>query len=146
MISWLPALVLALVAMAAAIDWRRREVPHWICLAVLACGVWGAWWQSTSQSWTLLLAGLLVGLIASLPWYLLGGLGGGDVKLLAALGGVAGPAGLGVVLFGTALAGAVLAMVAKLRGQKEFAYVPAIAVGWVTYLLWPGALRDVLLR
>ena len=64
-----------------------------------------------------------------------GGLGGGDAKLLAALGAVVGFKGeLGVMLY-AALLGALLALVARFRKQREYAYAPAIALGLLAFIL-----------
>ena len=45
-----------------------------------------------------------------------------------------------------ALAGGVLAILSAMRRQRTFAYVPAIAAGWLIYTLWPGAIGHVLAR
>ena len=67
--------------------------------------------------------------LTSAAVFYLGGLGGADVKLVAALGAAVGPVSLLCVLFWTALAGGLLALAAKSRGKRDFAYVPAIAAG-----------------
>ncbi len=61
-------------------------------------------------------------------------LGGGDAKLIAALGMLVGPVGLLIVLFGMAIAGGVLSLVAICRGQRDYAYVPAITAGFIGYV------------
>jgi Flp pilus assembly protein protease CpaA len=75
-------------------------------------------------------------LTAVLFW--LGGIGGGDVKLVTALGAWLGPWGLLQALFWIALAGGVLAAVAKWRRQPDFAYVPAILAGLAIHWLRSG--------
>lgn len=67
-------------------------------------------------------------------------LGGGDVKVIAAVGALLGPVGLLIVLFWMAIAGGILALIAMLRGQRDYAYVPAIAAGYLAYLIWPVCL------
>jgi len=90
--------------------------------------------------WFDLFLGLAVGFAAGAILFALGGLGGGDVKLLAALGAILGFKGELGVLFYMALAGAVLALLARLRKQREYAYAPAIAIGLLAFILrgyWP---------
>jgi prepilin peptidase CpaA len=66
--------------------------------------------------------------------------GGGDAKLITALGAVLGPVGLLFALFWMALAGGLLALIAMVRGQRDYAYGPAIALGYLAYLVWPAGL------
>jgi Flp pilus assembly protein protease CpaA len=65
----------------------------------------------------------------------LGGLGGADVKLISALGAAFGLRNEITLLFYVAVAGAILALIAKFRGQREFAYAPAIALGTLMMIL-----------
>lgn len=83
--------VLALAALAAIIDWRSRRIPNWItftmvlsgfCVSALSLGP-----VSIGQS----ALGFLVGFALPLLLFLIGALGGGDVKLLAGLGAWLGP-------------------------------------------------------
>jgi prepilin peptidase CpaA len=139
-------IVLALVIAAAIWDFRTREVPDWISLAILSCAVLAAACGWSGVQWRGLLAGLLLGFVVSAAVFYLGGLGGADVKLIAALGAVVGPLSLLCVLFWTALAGGLLAMIAKYTGKRVFAYVPAIAAGFLIQTFWPEGLRSVLLH
>ena len=61
------------------------------------------------------LAGAGVALALSLPLFLLGGLGGGDVKLLVAVGAFLAPARLLVALVVMAITGGVIALAAVVR-------------------------------
>ncbi len=139
-------IILSLVIVAAIVDFRTREVPDWIALAILTCAVLATGFAWSEIRWPGLIAGLLLGLACSAAVFYLGGLGGADVKLIAALGAALGPISLLCVLFWTVLAGGLLALAAKSRGRGEFAYVPAIAAGLLIQTLWPEGLRNVLLR
>ena len=136
------AVPLLLLALAAAIDLRRREVPDWVPVALLA--------------WALLLllagagpgggralAGLGLGAGVGLLAFWSGGFGGGDAKLVAALGPVLGPSALAWTLAFGALAGGVLSLHARLRGQRELAYAPALAAGLAVFLLVPEEWRSL---
>jgi prepilin peptidase CpaA len=138
---------LTLLLVAAAYDLRTREVPDWVALALLAWAALATALGWHTNTWWSLAAGLTIGaVVGGLFFYLGGGLGGADVKLITALGAVAGPAGLISALFWMALAGGALALLAAARRQRTFAYVPAIVAGWLIYTLWPGAIGHVLAR
>jgi prepilin peptidase CpaA len=139
-------IILLLVIVAAVRDCRTHEVPDWISLVILACAVLATVCHWTQTGWRDLAAGLCLGLAVSASLFYLGALGGADVKLIAALGAVVGPLSLLCVLFWTAVAGGLLALVAKSRGKRDFAYVPAIAAGLLIQTLWPEGLHIVLLR
>jgi prepilin peptidase CpaA len=137
---------LALVAIATLHDLRSREIPDWVAVLIFGWGLVVTGFTGTSSAWTSLLLGGLLGFALTAPLFWLGGLGGGDVKLITALGAALGPGLLLLALFWTAVAGGGLALVAKVRGKSDFAYVPAILAGVVLALLWPGAFSHVLAK
>jgi prepilin peptidase CpaA len=106
--------VVALAVAALVTDLRSRKVPN-----VLTFGAAGAacLFQFAMGGWQGLLwacAGWAVGFLVFLPFFALGGMGAGDVKLLGAFGAWLGPLGaLWTALFG-ALAGGVLALAVSL--------------------------------
>jgi prepilin peptidase CpaA len=84
--NWPIWLVTVALVVAAVIDGFQLRVPNWLTYP-LACGgllystlVFG--WEGLG--WSLL--GMLVGLALLLPAYAIGGMGAGDVKLLAGVG------------------------------------------------------------
>ena len=139
-------IILSLVIVATIFDLRTREVPDWIALAILVCAVLATAFGWTGVRWPSLFGGMFLGFACGAPLFYLAGFGGGDVKLVAAVGAAVGPSSLLCVLFWTVLAGGLLALVAKFRGKREFAYVPAIAAGLLIQAFWPEGLRSVLLR
>src|SRR5438270_8787170 len=111
------AIPLSLLAIATWHDLRTREIPNWIslALAVWAIGTAALGWHPAD--WSGVALGLAIGFMLTAPLFWLGGLGGGDVKLTTALGACLGPLGLVQTLFWVAVAGGVLALIAKLRKQ-----------------------------
>lgn len=110
------ALVMLLV-LAVICDLRTRRIPNALTvtglLTALALGALAGW-----QPFLAGLAGAGVALALSLPLVMLGGLGGGDAKLLAAVGAYLGPADLLTALLITALVGGAMALaLAVHRGQ-----------------------------
>ena len=82
----LVALAIALLV-AAATDWRRRQIDNWLNLAI-ACGAPLFWWASGLSLWPGVAMQLGVGLAAFAvfaAFFALKWMGGGDVKLLTAL-------------------------------------------------------------
>ncbi|PQO27663.1 hypothetical protein C5Y96_17255 [Blastopirellula marina] len=127
--DWTILVPLSVLAIATICDLRTREIPDWLSIALLVWGLLAKLAGWTELPWMALAMGFGLGLAVTLPFFWLGGLGGGDVKLITALGWVIGPVGLLITLLAMALTGGVLALIATLRGQKDYAYVPAILAG-----------------
>ncbi len=95
---------------AAAVDAYRRRIPNLISLGgiALGLGLWG-WHAGVSGLFTSL-AGMLLGAGLFLPFYVVRGMGAGDVKLMGAVGALLGPyhvlgAAIVVALLGGLIAG-----------------------------------------
>jgi prepilin peptidase CpaA len=127
---------LVLVLVATAFDLRSREVPDTISVLLLSWAVAVAALRLDGNGWASMLVGLSVGLLSSGVFFALGGLGGGDVKLISALGAVVGHPAIWTALFWIALAGGGLSLIALFRGRRDLAYLPAIAIGLSIHLLW----------
>ncbi|MEZ6129757.1 MAG: prepilin peptidase [Planctomycetaceae bacterium] len=131
-------LPLILLAVAAVIDLRTREVPDWITVALVLFAASAAWFGWAGIRWWMVGSGAALGLVVGLALHRFAGFGGGDGKLIAGIGAFLGPVGLLFVLFWMALAGGVLALVAMYRGQRDYAYGPAILLGYIGYLVYPA--------
>jgi prepilin peptidase CpaA len=138
-----------LVGVAAAVDdLARRQIANWIPAAALAGGLaWQigqhGWW-----GWLHALGGAVVGFSVFLIFYLLGGMGGGDIKLMAGFGALLGAGRLLEAALWTAGTGGLLALgVLAFRSLRKRAgaavpvgpsgesipYAPAIALGvWLS--------------
>ena len=88
------------------------------------------------------LGGLVLGLVILTPPFALGGIGGGDVKMMGAAGTFLGPVLLLIALgAGLVLGGVIAAAVAARRGRLRevrgamFAWSPAT----VAHIRWPSA-------
>lgn len=127
-------------ATAAAIDLRTRRVPNWLTFGVAAIGMAIAAARLDGVTVGGAFAGLGLGLLLMLPSYVFGRTGAGDVKMLAAVGTLLGPAAIVTAFFYSAIAGGVLALIAAVRRREKddhtFAYAPAIAVGAVLASIW----------
>jgi Flp pilus assembly protein protease CpaA len=125
--------VIAVVGLATATDLRERRVPLWLSVGTIVVGLTLALAAGGGAVESSLL-GLVVGVVVLLPMVLLGGFGGGDALLLGAIGTWQGWWFVMHAALWTAVAGGLLAVVAWRRGQRAFAYVPAIAVGTILAL------------
>jgi prepilin peptidase CpaA len=136
------AIALVIGVIATAEDLARRRISNIIPLSALVCGL--AYHCATAGLRGLgsALAGAACGFGLFVVFYWLGGMGGGDVKLMGGFGALLGPervleAGLWAAAAGGLLAAAVLLYCAvKHRWRKSansgphaIPYAPAIAVG-----------------
>lgn len=138
-LSWacLAGLML-LLALAAVGDARRLTIPNWLCVAValLALPYWGAsgaaFWPGFAWQ-----AGFAVAVFAGLAaLFAFGLMGGGDVKLLAALALWLPVRAYLEMMMWVAVAGGVLTLAllighraARRSGRPEIPYGLAIAAG-----------------
>jgi prepilin peptidase CpaA len=93
---WITVLVVMapIVAVACYIDWRYHKVPNWTTFPLAITGLiaqtyfFGLWTRGEviAQGLGPGLIGLVVGLVLLLPVYAIGGMGAGDVKMLAGTG------------------------------------------------------------
>src|SRR5262249_27743750 len=141
--------IAVLVGLAATIDdLARRQIANWIPIAALAGGLG---WQIGDKGWPGALSalyGAAAGFAVFLIFYLLGGMGGGDVKLMAGFGALLGAArtleaamwtaGVGGILaFGAIAVKAIVRrvgwqkqdLVAKKQEKESIPYAPAITLG-----------------
>lgn len=84
-------LLLLILALAALTDWRRHRIPNWLTYGALIVGLLLQYTFLDGEGVLTGLKGAGVGLIMFLPFYLTGGMGAGDVKLMAAVGTYLGP-------------------------------------------------------
>ena len=152
--------VAIIIGLAATVeDLVRRQISNWICGAALVAGlglhVMSDGWRGGLSA----LLGSMAGFGVFLIFYLFGGMGGGDVKLMAGFGAILGTKRLLEAALWTAACGGIFAVLAiafsSLRGvlrvwmRKEarqdatgaidrrplqsIPYAPAIAAGvWLS--------------
>ena len=141
-----------LVGLAATInDLKNREIADWIPLTALIAGFG---WQVGQNGWmgaAYALGGAVVGFSVFLIFYLMGGMGGGDIKLMTGFGALLGASRLVEAALWTAGVGGLLAIaVLAWRGgmrwiqpqravlatgadEESIPYAPAIAMGvWLS--------------
>ena len=102
---------------ACGTDIRVRRIPNIITFGGAAGALVFAFLAHGPKGLLVAVLGWLVGLAVFMPFYLLRGLGAGDVKLMACLGAWLGPAGaVWTALYG-AMAGGVMAILTALASN-----------------------------
>ena len=109
--NWTVWFVTIVLIVAAVIDGAILKVPNWLTFPFIACG-WIHWTMQDGLSglgWSLL--GTFVGMILLLVLRNVGGMGAGDVKLLAGVGAWLGAVVTLYAFAATAIVGGVMAVV-----------------------------------
>jgi prepilin peptidase CpaA len=108
-------LAIVVAALAAVVDVRTKRIPNILTFGGALCACLLQWATDGTRGLALSVAGALIGAVIFLPFFALGGMGAGDVKLVGAIGACLGPLGALHVAFGAAVAGGVLAILMTLR-------------------------------
>jgi prepilin peptidase CpaA len=100
--------LVCVLAAAAIMDLRFRRIPNSLTVAALLVALLG---RAVFGLDFLVggMAGACLGMVTLLPLFAMGGIGGGDAKLLIAVGAFLGPQGFIVALLATAIAGGIMA-------------------------------------
>ena len=152
------------LAVATVIDVKSRRIPNVLTASMIGLGIGLSAAGASGISAPASILGFFLGLLLMMPGYALGATGAGDVKLMAAVGAIVGPALVIPAFLFTAIAGGVLAIIVAARRKRlgatlaqtgrlvmapgeapqeiraaasvsRFAYGPAIAAGTVVAVL-----------
>ena len=107
----LSTIVLGIAIVACAFDVRTRRIPNALTFSAALAGLLFHVTVSGTAGAQLAAGGWVVGLLLLLPYFVLGGMGGGDVKLVAALGAWLGPAQAFELAIIAGLAGGVFGLI-----------------------------------
>jgi len=132
-------MAMAIVLGCAAVyqDLRRRTISNWINAAALAGGLLYHTLRHGAAGVALSALGAAAGFGVFLVCYWLGGMGGGDVKLMAAFGALLGPWPILTAALLAAMIGGLMAAGSLLlsRSRRAIPYAPAIVLGaWLALL------------
>ncbi len=103
----IPVAAVLIAIVACAFDLRTRRIPNALNFGAALGGLMFHWLTGGTDGATLAAGGWVVGLFLFLPFFALRGMGGGDVKLLAALGAWLGPGQVVWLAVYTGIAGGV---------------------------------------
>jgi prepilin peptidase CpaA len=99
-----------LLAIGSLIDLRDRRIPNWLTMGIALAGIAQSFMAYPTVSPSHSLAGFGVGFILPLILFLLNAIGGGDVKLLAAVGAWVGPVNIILIFIAKDLVGLVIVL------------------------------------
>ena len=110
----------ALLAVAAVSDWRSYRIPNWLtfggALFALVYGTLAA--RTPAVGAASAFGGLGIGFAAMVPFYVIGIMGAGDVKLMAMAGAFIGPEQTLMAVLFTFIAGGVAAMAFAIHRRR----------------------------
>lgn len=106
-----PIVVLAIGVVACVTDVRSRKIPNLLTFGAALCGLLFHGAASGVPGLVTATSGWATGVALFLPFFLLRGMGAGDVKLLAALGAWLGPMQTIWLALFTSIAGGVMALI-----------------------------------
>jgi prepilin peptidase CpaA len=120
--------LIVVLAISVFTDLTSNRIPNAITLPAI---VFAFAWQGTLTGWGGLITaggGFGIGLAAFLPLYFLGGMGAGDVKLMAATGGLLGPSATVVAVGVTLVIGGAMGLVVLIKhrgiGEQFMLWMP----------------------
>lgn len=129
--SYIPYVTLfALLAAATWVDMRKHRIPNLISLGGVLAGLLINTGLHGLDGFLAALGGLSLAFVIMLPFYLLKGMGAGDVKLMAAVGAFIGPhqvlLAVGLTLGAGSIAGLAILVLHRGIGQAFQRY-------WLTF-------------
>ncbi|MEO8437103.1 MAG: A24 family peptidase [Chloroflexota bacterium] len=150
--AWAGAAYATFLIGISVYDVRRRRIPNTAIYPAVAIALVVSFLRPDGPWWSFVLAGIsAAAFFVVLSSVSNGAMGGGDIKLAALIGLVAGWPGVLVAVFVAfavgAAAGLVLMALGRLGRREPLPFAPALAVGAATAavagpqvvrLLWPG--------
>jgi prepilin peptidase CpaA len=127
-------LLVVVLVVASWTDVTARRIPNWLTVSAIVAGLAVRAWMGLAPLGSGAL-GLAVACLLALPFFAMGVLGGGDAKLLMAVGTFMGPADLARASLVIAVVGGVVALVeAARRGMlvPTLTSCGLLIVSWVT--------------
>ncbi|HBP88106.1 MAG TPA: prepilin peptidase [Nitrospiraceae bacterium] len=109
------------LVVAAVTDVREGRIPNWLTASLTVFGMGVQSWQHGWDGFLFSLGGLGLGLACLMFFYIKGGMGAGDVKLLGAIGTILGPSQVVVAFAFAAMLGGIysLALLSNQGGLRQ---------------------------
>ncbi len=105
------AILIAVLVISAIFDYRFKKVPNIVTFPAIAAGLAMAFMEKGFMGLLISIAGLFIGMALLYLPYAAGGMGGGDVKLLGAIGAIKGPWFVFTTFLAMAIIGGLMAVV-----------------------------------
>ncbi|WP_256449078.1 A24 family peptidase [Marinobacterium weihaiense] len=140
------ALLILVLMLAVILDWRFNKIPNWLTLCLLGIGLALNYLLLPTSAVHFGLQGVGIGLLFLLPFYLTGGMGAGDVKLMAAIGSFIGPSAVLMAAAFSLVIGGCVAVYMILRSGELVSLYRRYLVMVTTRTLIPAEVGSVARR
>lgn len=139
---WLPIGVSTYCVVAAVVDARTGRIPNALTYPGIGCGLALGLWPGLGPELAASLAGLFIVFVPALALFALSGIGGGDVKLLAAVGALVGYPLVVDVVFYAIVAGCALGLIVIIWQRRVLTTLAGL---WqlLKSLFYPGMAKIV---
>ena len=127
-------LLLMILITASVTDILSHRIPNWLTYPAVLFGVGSHTLLQGLDGLFFSGSGVLLGFGLLIVFYLVGGMGAGDVKLMAAVGAFLGPKGVFAAFIFTALAGGIYAVALLIRGGRLGATLARLGTPFALYL------------
>jgi len=131
---WVLAMALGLIA--GWIDYRSRRIPNWLTVTGAMLGIFMQLVSHGPRGLVMAFEGMGLALVCLLPLVLLRAMGGGDWKLMGALGAILGPALMLIVLTVAVFVSGLMGLVMVIRAgrmKETFVNVFVLVQGFLSF-------------
>lgn len=147
-IGFIPTLLLSAILLIAAVkDIRFHKIPNWLTYSSMGIALLYHTGLNGLEGLLFSLKGIGIGMGLLIFFYLMKGMGAGDVKLLGAVGGLLGPTGVALAFLWTAVLGGIYALGllvfhllnrtdSEKREKPKLCYGVVIAAGTFLSVYW----------
>jgi prepilin peptidase CpaA len=137
--AFLQMILASVLLVAGVTDLRSCKIPNWLTLSAMASGLLGHSVLNGLSGLLFSAKGLGLGLALFLLFYVMGGMGAGDVKLLAAVGSFIGAEGVFSAGIMTMLLGGLYAIAMMVSSSGMRASLKQVAMIFQSFILTPGS-------
>jgi len=143
MMDFVPLAILSLLLVLATVfDLRQRRIPNAVTMPVMASAMIYFIYLNGLTGFMHSAGGLFLGLALLMPFYVIGGMGAGDVKLMGAIGSILGLQGVFIAFLCSAVAGGAYALfilcrnsaISQTAGRYGMMLRGYLATGQLTYI------------
>jgi prepilin peptidase CpaA len=116
--SYSIALLIGALTFAAISDIGYQRIPNLITYPAMVLGLFHHVATNGMEGFLIGMGGLAVGIVVLIPFYLMGGMGAGDVKLMGAVGSILGPKYAFISFVFTGIVGAIYSLLIMIINRR----------------------------
>lgn len=122
------AITIIILCLAVTNDVRFRRIPNWLTFPAMSAALTYHLCTSGISGFGTSITGLIIGGSIFFVFYIMGGMGAGDIKLMAAIGALFGPKDILYIALFTAIAGGIYAVALLLATRKKQAIMQCAVI------------------